>query len=50
VTLPIPKQSELPDTLPDGATFNFEPGDGSITINMPVTRPDVEDAPRLVGE
>lgn len=23
----------IPDTLPDGETFNFEPGDGSITIN-----------------
>jgi hypothetical protein len=23
----------LPGKLPEGATFNFEPGDGSITIN-----------------
>lgn len=25
----------LPATLPEGATFNFEPGDGSITVNLP---------------
>lgn len=23
----------LPDELPEGATFNFEPGDGNITVN-----------------
>ena len=26
---------KLPDSLPEGATFNFEPGDGSITVNPP---------------
>lgn len=29
----LKKQFELPETLPEGATFNFEPGDGSITVN-----------------
>jgi len=27
--------TRLPDTLPEGATFNVEPGDGSIVVNFP---------------
>lgn len=29
------ERSGLPPQLPQGATFNFEPGDGSINVNTP---------------